>query len=63
MTPRFFCEYAKATPISLARRLYCGQILTEEGAAYDPLEFIQERLCARGCQIVTQCVNLTESGA
>jgi hypothetical protein len=63
MILRFFCERAKATPVALARRLYCGQILTKEGAAYDPLELIQERLRARRCQLVAQCVNFTESGA
>ena len=63
MILRFLCECAKATPVALARRLYGGQILTKKGAAYDPLEFIQKRLRARGRQHVAQCVNFTESGA
>jgi hypothetical protein len=37
--------------------------LTEEGAAYDPLEFIQERFRAHGRQLVAQCVDFTEGCA
>jgi hypothetical protein len=45
---RLSCEYTKATLVPLASRLYCGQILTKEGAAYVPLEFIEKRLRTRG---------------
>jgi hypothetical protein len=39
------------------------QILTNEGAAYVLLEFIEKRLRTRGRQLVAQCVNFSESGA
>ena len=47
MLLRFSCECTKATLVPLAGRLYCGQILTKEGAAYVPLEFIEKRLRTR----------------
>jgi hypothetical protein len=43
----FLLPVYEAMLVPLASRLYCGQILTKEGAAYVPLELIEKRLRMR----------------